>query len=109
MAVGGQDGLQPRDRALHELLRELKIEREYEVVPGVAHNVRKFYDQLGEGAFISYRKALAAADRQEAFPEQRKNTVLERPRRWPVKKASPAPCLRVCEVGPRPGRRSAPA
>jgi enterochelin esterase-like enzyme len=60
IAVGDQDSLQVRNQALHELLVQLKIEHEYEVVPGVAHNGSLFYDTLGERAFAWYRKALAS-------------------------------------------------
>jgi enterochelin esterase-like enzyme len=59
IAVGDQDSLQVRNQALHELLGQLKIEHEYEVVPGVAHNSNLFYDALGERAFAWYRKPLA--------------------------------------------------
>ena len=34
VAVGDQDNLQVRDKAFHELLTELKIEHEWELVPG---------------------------------------------------------------------------
>ena len=57
VAVGDQDGLQVRDKAFHELLTELKIEHEYELVPGVAHNGTLFYKTLGAGAFAWYQKA----------------------------------------------------
>jgi endo-1,4-beta-xylanase len=58
IAVGDQDNLQVRDRALHDVLEELKIEHEYELVPGVGHNATLFYDKLGERAFVYYQKAL---------------------------------------------------
>jgi alpha-L-fucosidase len=58
IAIGNQDSLQPRDQALHELLAQLKIEHEYEIVPGVGHNSNLFYKTLGERAFAWYRKAL---------------------------------------------------
>jgi len=59
VSVGDQDSLQVRNRALHDLLDELKIEHEYELVPGVAHNGVLFYEKLGERAFAYYQKALA--------------------------------------------------
>jgi alpha-L-fucosidase len=59
IAVGDQDGLLPRSQALHELLVQLKIEHEYEVVPGVGHNTKLFYKLLGERAFALYQKAPA--------------------------------------------------
>jgi len=58
IAVGDQDNLQVRSRAFHDLLTELKIEHEYEVVPGVAHAGVAFYQKLGEQAFAYYQKAL---------------------------------------------------
>jgi endo-1,4-beta-xylanase len=59
IAVGDQDKLQVRDRAFHELLGELKIEHEFELVPGVAHSGALFYKTLGAGSFAYYQKALS--------------------------------------------------
>ena len=59
ISVGDQDDLQARDQALHELLGELKIEHEFELVPGVAHNGTMFYSKLGDRAFAYYQRALA--------------------------------------------------
>ncbi len=59
IAVGDQDSLRVRCQAFHELLDELKIEHEYEMVPGVAHNGVLFYKTLGADAFASYRKAFS--------------------------------------------------
>jgi acetyl esterase/lipase len=58
VAVGGKDRLQPRSQTLHELLEQLKIDHEYEVVPGVVHNQPQFYTTLGERAFMWYQRAL---------------------------------------------------
>lgn len=58
MAVGDQDNLQVRDKAFHELLTELKIEHEFELVPGIAHNGVAFYSKLGDRAFAYYQRAL---------------------------------------------------
>jgi enterochelin esterase-like enzyme len=58
VSVGDQDGLQVRDKAFHDLLNELKIDHEWELVPGVAHNGSLFYEKLGERAFAYYQKAL---------------------------------------------------
>ena len=66
VAVGDQDNLQVRDRAFHDLLTELKIEHEFELVPGVEHNGVKFYKTLGERAFVWYQKALTGLPRVEA-------------------------------------------
>src|SRR5579872_1965101 len=51
IAVGDQDSLKVRNQALHELLGQLKIDHEYELVPGVAHNGNLFYSTLGDRAF----------------------------------------------------------
>jgi hypothetical protein len=58
VAVGDQDNLQVRDKAFHELLTELKIEHEWELVPGIPHNGALFYGKLGDRAFGYYQKAL---------------------------------------------------
>ena len=55
IAVGSEDSLQPNNQALHEFLTQLKIEHEYEVVPGVAHDSSKMYRTLGEREFAWYR------------------------------------------------------
>jgi len=55
IAVGDQDSLKVRNQALHELLGQLKIDHEYELVPGVAHNGNLFYSTLGDRAFTWYR------------------------------------------------------
>jgi endo-1,4-beta-xylanase len=62
VAVGDQDSLQLQNQALHEMLDRLKIPHEYEVVPGVAHNMPLFYDLLGERPFGFYNSAFGAAD-----------------------------------------------
>jgi len=57
IAVGDQDKLMPYNQALHALLTELKIEHEYEVVPGVPHDSSRLYRTLGARAFAWYQKA----------------------------------------------------
>src|SRR5262249_49082207 len=59
IGVGDQDWLQVRNKALHELLDQLKIEHEYELVPGVGHNAALFYKTLGAGALAHYQKAFS--------------------------------------------------
>jgi len=59
LAIGDKDGLLPRSQELHELLVQLKIDHEYELVPGIGHNTHLFYTHLAEHAFAWYRKALA--------------------------------------------------
>lgn len=58
VAVGADDSLLTRNQALHDALNELKIEHDWEVVPGVAHNPPLFYRTLGERSAANYRKAL---------------------------------------------------
>jgi enterochelin esterase-like enzyme len=60
VAVGADDDLLPASQQLHELLDELKLEHEYEVVPGVAHNGTLYYKILGAKGFEIHRQALAA-------------------------------------------------
>ncbi|MCX7007581.1 MAG: alpha/beta hydrolase-fold protein [Kiritimatiellaeota bacterium] len=57
IAVGDQDDLMPYNEALDKILTGLQLDHAYEVVPGVAHDSRKFYRTLGERAFAWYRKA----------------------------------------------------
>lgn len=58
VAVGGDDSLLPRNKALDAALTDLKIEHGWEVVPGVAHNPPLFYKTLGERSMVNYQKAL---------------------------------------------------
>lgn len=59
VAVGGDDSLLPRNRALHEALTDAKIKHDYEVVPGVAHDPPLFYRTLGERSMVNYQRWLA--------------------------------------------------
>lgn len=68
VAVGDQDSLQHQNQALHEMLERLKIAHEYEVVPGVAHNMPLFYDLLGERPFAFYRGVLGAGGQRAGGP-----------------------------------------
>ncbi len=58
IAVGSDDGLRPANEALHQFLTKLKIEHEFEIVPGVGHDSSKLYLMLGERACIWYQTAL---------------------------------------------------
>jgi endo-1,4-beta-xylanase len=58
LSVGSEDSLMPNNQGLHEFLTQLKIEHEYEVVPGLAHDSVKFYKIVGEREFTWYEKAL---------------------------------------------------
>jgi endo-1,4-beta-xylanase len=60
VGVGKDDGLLPRNRELHELLGKLKVEHEYEVVPGVAHSGVEYYKKLGAKGFEFHRKVFEA-------------------------------------------------
>ena len=68
IAVGDQDWLHVRAEALHELLGELKIEHEFEQVPGVGHNAALFYKTLGAGALAYYQKALPRTPTAANYP-----------------------------------------
>jgi endo-1,4-beta-xylanase len=57
MTVGGDDGLLPNNQALHELLTQLKIEHEYEVIPGVGHDSGRIYGILGDRKYALYLRA----------------------------------------------------
>jgi enterochelin esterase-like enzyme len=62
IGCGKDDGLLPRNQELHELLDRLKIEHQYEVVPGVAHNAVEYYKKLDSKGFEIHRKILEALD-----------------------------------------------
>ena len=57
IAVGSEDSLLPNNQALHEFLTQLKIEHDYEVVAGAAHNATVVYRALGEREFAWYLQA----------------------------------------------------
>lgn len=56
IGCGGDDGLLPRNRELHELLTKLNIDHQYEVVEGVAHNAGEYYRKLGPQGFALHRQ-----------------------------------------------------
>lgn len=60
IGCGGDDGLLPRNKELHDLLTELKIAHDYEIVPGVAHESPVYYRKLGAAAFAFHQRSLAA-------------------------------------------------
>jgi endo-1,4-beta-xylanase len=62
IGCGSKDNLLPRNKELHDLLTELKIEHDYEIVPDVAHEPPLYYKKLGTGVFEFHRKSLAAVD-----------------------------------------------
>ena len=57
VAVGDKDPGLDRSQAAHEGLLRLKVEHDFVVVPGVAHNPEKLYEAMGAEGFAFYRKA----------------------------------------------------
>jgi endo-1,4-beta-xylanase len=57
IGCGKDDGLLPRNREMHDILTRLKIDHEYEVVPGVDHNGAKYYKILGAKGLELHQKA----------------------------------------------------
>jgi enterochelin esterase-like enzyme len=57
IAAGSEDTLRPNNQALHEFLTQLKIEHEYEVVPGAAHDSRLVYHKRGDREFSWYQSS----------------------------------------------------
>jgi endo-1,4-beta-xylanase len=64
IGVGKDDWLLVRNRELHELLDRLKIEHEYEEVPGIAHNPAEYYKKLGAEGLALHRKAFEALEKK---------------------------------------------
>lgn len=62
IGVGGDDNLLPRNKELHELLEQLKIEHEYEVVPGVGHNSAEYYKKLEAKCLEVHRKVFESLE-----------------------------------------------
>jgi endo-1,4-beta-xylanase len=63
VGVGKDDILLARNRELHELLEKLKVEHQYEVVPGVAHNGAEYYRKLEMKGFDLHRKVFELLDK----------------------------------------------
>jgi len=61
IGVGDLDYLYASNREFHELLDRLNVAHEYEVVPGVKHSGKAYYQKLGTKVFEFHRKALAGA------------------------------------------------
>jgi endo-1,4-beta-xylanase len=55
LSIGGDDSLRPNTEAMHEFLTQMKIEHEFEIVPGVPHDSSRFYRTVGARAFTWYR------------------------------------------------------
>lgn len=60
IGVGSEDSLLSRNESLHDVLTQLKIDHQYEVVPGVGHESGKYYRLLGAKGFDIHRKAFEA-------------------------------------------------
>jgi endo-1,4-beta-xylanase len=62
IGCGTADYLLPRNRSLDKLLTQLKIEHEYEEVPGVPHSSARYYEKLGPKALEFHRKIFESLD-----------------------------------------------
>lgn len=62
IGCGTADSLLPRNQSLDKLLTQLKIEHDYEEVPGVAHSSGVYYKTLGERALEFHRKVFEAIE-----------------------------------------------
>jgi endo-1,4-beta-xylanase len=60
IGCGALDTLLTKNKALHELLDELKIPHDFEVVPDVAHESPRYYQLLGTKVYEFHRKSLEA-------------------------------------------------
>jgi endo-1,4-beta-xylanase len=65
IGVGKDDSLRVRNQDLHELLDRLKIEHQYEEVPGVAHNSAEYYRKLGAKGFELHRKVFESLGKDD--------------------------------------------
>jgi enterochelin esterase-like enzyme len=63
IGVGKDDNLLPKNQDLHELLQRLKIEHEYEVVPGVAHSGVEYYKKLDVKGLEFHRRVFESLDK----------------------------------------------
>ncbi len=57
IVVGEKDGLKATNERYHELLGRLKMEHEFQVIPGAIHSPNPLYDGLGDKNWEYYRKA----------------------------------------------------
>lgn len=60
VAVGDKDDLLDKNTAYHELLAQLRIDHEFDVVAGAAHNPGQVYDGLGDKTWAFYTRAFAS-------------------------------------------------
>lgn len=54
IAVGSEDTLRPNNEGLDRFLTRLKIQHEFEIVPGAAHDSKLVYQKLGDREFAWY-------------------------------------------------------
>jgi enterochelin esterase-like enzyme len=59
IAVGDKDPSLDRSQAAHAGMLRLKLEHDFVIVPGVAHNPEKLYETMGAEGFAFYRKVFA--------------------------------------------------
>jgi acetyl esterase/lipase len=57
MIVGDKDSLLTLNQKYDQLLRDLRIEHEFVVLPGVGHNEEMLYKSLGDRASAFYAEA----------------------------------------------------
>jgi endo-1,4-beta-xylanase len=63
VGVGTEDNLLPRNRELHELLLNLKIDHQYELVEGVGHSSIEYYKKMKTKCLEIHRKAFEALEK----------------------------------------------
>ena len=63
IGCGKDDGLLALNRDLHKLLGRLKIEHQYEVVPGVSHGAVEYYKKLNTKGFEFHRTVFESLDK----------------------------------------------
>lgn len=62
VVTGDQDGLSVLSRKYHELLENLKIEHEYNLLPGIGHDENGLYRALEKRLFAFYTRAFGKLD-----------------------------------------------
>ena len=61
IGCGSLDGLLPRNKELHDLLTDLKIDHDFQIVPDVAHNSPLYYRKLGAKVYEFTKKVSPAS------------------------------------------------
>ncbi len=57
LVIGKDDGLYGGNKKFRDALKEREIDTEFDAVPGVGHDYKKLYDEMGDDGFRFYRKA----------------------------------------------------